>query len=343
MIAHKILGEAITPPTSPAFKAWFAGSQVVDADGNPLLCFHVTKEPQKSLDFNKAKSDLSALGIHFGTKEQAEWRSGQYDFHGSAPNTIPVYLNIKNPLEVNHMCSFAPDRLAWHLIENTDILTEEQYEHLMDDEYMPTEYEIGRKLVKILQKHGYDGLKYKNEREGEGYSWVAFRPEQAKSALSSKYTNHPNLGESVVNSLIEDYDPDLDEVSPESVSHQAMPVEFDLSDPITDVPWVRDAVVALAHEVGASGPCEVDADRHGTNGIVGRRTASSALVSITVRFENVTNGVWMTNPPPGAPKCQTQGTMTYYIYKDKKICAQLDDRKNIPKVQLSNGAVAMRA
>jgi hypothetical protein len=47
---------------------------------------------------------------------------------------------------------------------------------------------LGNALVKILKKNGYDGLKYANEREGEGFSFVPFDATQIKSATGNRGT-----------------------------------------------------------------------------------------------------------------------------------------------------------
>lgn len=166
---------------TPEFKSWFGDSKVVDDEGKPQHNYHVSKEAHTEFK-DKYKSDLSALGFHFGTKEQAETRSTQYDFSSKNPNTSKVFLKIENPLEVSHMASFAPDHLADKMMD-LGILTEDAYSKIRDK--YSEEPKVGKELVKILKKNGYDGLKYKNEREGSGYSYVTFEPTQIKSATGN--------------------------------------------------------------------------------------------------------------------------------------------------------------
>jgi len=150
--------------------------------------WHQSKESATTFD-PRYRTELSSMGFHFGTKEQAEFRSTQYDYRGGLkPSLRRFSLQIKNPYEVTHMGSFAPDHLADKMITD-GILSESAYERLPGF----TEQEIGSKLVKILKKNGYDGLVYKNEREGAGLSYVAFDPSQIKSADPVTYDARGNV------------------------------------------------------------------------------------------------------------------------------------------------------
>jgi hypothetical protein len=132
------------------------------------------------------RTELSSMGHHFGTADQANFRTDQYDFSGDNVNIGKYYLDIKNPLETSHMGSFAPDHLAEQMMD-LGILDPDKYDALsskLNYESVP----IGAELVKMLKKNGYDGLKYANEREGEGFSYVPFEPTQVKSAIGNQGT-----------------------------------------------------------------------------------------------------------------------------------------------------------
>lgn len=164
--------------------------------------FHVSKTSGLKEFNNKFKSELSALGFHFGTKEQAETRAGHNDFiasqsrnYGSSKaSTGEYYLRVKNPLRVNHMESFAPDHLAEKLMD-MDLLGEEAYASL-SEKHDYNDVKIGNALVKILKKAGYDGLVYANEREGSGDSFVPFDTNQIRStsaAFDPDYKESANI------------------------------------------------------------------------------------------------------------------------------------------------------
>jgi GNAT superfamily N-acetyltransferase len=167
---------------TPNLTRFLANSQVKE----PV--FHAAKADVKEFS-PKYRTELSSMGFHFGTADQANFRTGQYDFDSKSPNIGKYYLNIENPLEVSHMASFAPDHLAEKMMD-MDLLTEDAYDVLSAKNNYDA-IATGDSLVKILKKNGYDGLKYKNEREGEGFSFVPFSPTQIKSAIGNEGTFDP--------------------------------------------------------------------------------------------------------------------------------------------------------
>jgi len=157
--------------------------------------FHAAKTDIKQFS-PKHRTELSSMGHHFGTAEQANFRTGQYDFDSKTPNIGKYHLNIENPLEVSHMASYAPDHLAEQLMD-MNLLTPERYDALTaKHNYDPLA--LGDELAKVLQKNGYDGLKYANEMEGEGFSFVPLKPNQIKSAIGNRGTydtTQPDINE----------------------------------------------------------------------------------------------------------------------------------------------------
>jgi hypothetical protein len=154
--------------------------------------FHAAKTDVKEFS-PKHRTELSSMGHHFGTSDQANFRTGQYDFESEAPNIGKYHLNVENPLEVSHMASFAPDHLADTMMD-MNILAPEKYDALAQKHNYDS-VRLGDELVKILKKNGYDGLKYPNEREGEGFSYVPFSPTQIKSATGNRGTYDPTSPE----------------------------------------------------------------------------------------------------------------------------------------------------
>ena len=147
--------------------------------------FHAAKTDVKQFS-PKHRTELSSMGHHFGTAEQANFRTGQYDFGSQTPNIGKYHLNIENPLEVSHMASYAPDHLAEQLMD-MNLLTPERYDALAV-KHNYNSVALGDELAKVLQKNGYDGLKYANEMEGEGFSFVPLKPTQIKSAIGNRGT-----------------------------------------------------------------------------------------------------------------------------------------------------------
>lgn len=160
---------------TPEFKNWFGDSKVVDADGKPLTVYHGTQ---------KAGFDIFHEGSHFGTKEQVDAllydkgrvrkqlmsrpgesgefyrrniESGQSREFGVDDSIYPVYLSIKNPKRVID----AGDTTGW------------------------------MQEIKRAKAEGHDGLVYANNVEAVGDSYVAFNPEQIKSATGNRGTFDP--------------------------------------------------------------------------------------------------------------------------------------------------------
>lgn len=163
--ASSRLGEASSrlaeKTDSPAFKRWFGDSQVVDANGDPLVVYHGTAN-----DFSKFSDEFYGdstgegdLGEGFYFTDRAEVASSfAQDADGDSPNVMPVYLAIKNPAT------------------NKDI-NSPAVQDIMDDG-------MGfDSLRDVLTEQGFDGIMYKHKNAGTEI--VAFRPEQIKSAVGN--------------------------------------------------------------------------------------------------------------------------------------------------------------
>jgi len=96
---------------SAPFKRWFAQSQVVDQQGEPLIVFHGT-----DADFTAFSAEASPLyfeddrGLFFFTSDPHEAgeyarfaaasRTGFRDLSGARSRVIPAYVSLQNPLHV---------------------------------------------------------------------------------------------------------------------------------------------------------------------------------------------------------------------------------------------------
>lgn len=171
-------------PNTSAFNKWFAGSKVVSADGGPLVMYHGT-----AANFTRFKAGEGDLGMHFGTTAQANMRIKN---NGATDDVqvMPVYLNIRNPLRTKDAGDWDNEVFVSAIL--TDLMSEddaftEAYEKAVET----VETSAGFKAV--LEAMGYDGIVYANVGEehfnigdeaGED-SWIAFYPEQIKSALGN--------------------------------------------------------------------------------------------------------------------------------------------------------------
>lgn len=149
---------------TPEFLKWFGDSKVVDAEGKPLVVYHGT-----FADFSKFSDrrlgentdDNASSEPYAQTSRVGFWFNTAPMGGSSAGYTVdmPVYLSIQNPKR-----EMSLDWLAQGL-ESTK----------------------GRTYRRQLIAEGYDGLVLADEEFG-GESWVAFRPEQIKSATGNRGT-----------------------------------------------------------------------------------------------------------------------------------------------------------
>lgn len=173
------------------FWRWFKDSAAVDAEGRPLVLYHMSKASEIAMFDPKRKTELSSFGFHFGTREQAEFRATQFDFRSETFTLGAYYLAIPQAFPVTHMGSFAPDHLA-DLMMAEGMITDEWYEKLQSANPYGDDVAVGTRMVKVLTRNGYAGLVYDNDREGPGKTWVPFAPEQIKSATHNPGSFDPN-------------------------------------------------------------------------------------------------------------------------------------------------------
>lgn len=147
-----------------AFRNWFADSKVVDAQGKPLVVYHGTTG-----DFSEFNPDMRGAstrvsdakkGFFFVANGKAAseytWKSG-----GMTGSVMPVYLSMIDPLVVD-----------------------------MPGEWAPGKYDEALDRAKSA---GYDGVVIRGATTlgAPGDVYIAFRPEQIKSATGNRGTFDP--------------------------------------------------------------------------------------------------------------------------------------------------------
>jgi hypothetical protein len=141
-------------------------------------------------DFNVFKTvQKDEYGAHFGTLEQAQARlagtRNLYHVPGEG-KAMESKEKIKQFfLKGNFLHVTDP---GWFTLRD-DVFTDELakkniYVHTSDSP---------KDLSLALSKRGYDGLQYKNEQEGEGFSYAVSNPDQIKSADPATYDDNGNL------------------------------------------------------------------------------------------------------------------------------------------------------
>lgn len=203
---------------TPAFKAWFGRSKVVDAKGQPLKVYHAT-----NVDPTAFKS-----GTHFGTVDAANQRAEQLRSFSDVVHRpagpfqiMPVYLSIQHPLRLPDMASLdentgqplteaieefkkkyptkeeqqyasehegEPHVRAWEDNGSGSGLAQTLVERdvITREEFWDHQFDSNLRIFGLLEKKGYDGIVYQNYVEDPGKdSWIAFHPNQVKSALGN--------------------------------------------------------------------------------------------------------------------------------------------------------------
>ena len=178
---------------SPAFEQWFSGSKTVDQQGRPKRFYHGTTGQFDQFEVgHKGRNsnifggwDVQRAGIFFTENPSvaSDYANQTSDFNGpgySGQNTIPVYLAIFDPLDLRNGFSLALLNTMEYYGLNA------RYYYNVRDMWEIFDYENGGKeLVEVLKKMGYDGAIF--EEDG-GTTWVAFDPNQIKSAIGNKGT-----------------------------------------------------------------------------------------------------------------------------------------------------------
>lgn len=141
-----------------AFKAWFKDSKVVDKNGQPLRVYHGTPVDFEAFDLEKTW--LSPLGVTGGLGAFFTTIPEEAAHYADKGVTIPAYLSIQHPKIITQ------DSPEWDKALNS--------KH--------DAVEVRRTLI----AQGYDGAVIPHLGE-----YVAFHPEQIKSAIGNRGTFDP--------------------------------------------------------------------------------------------------------------------------------------------------------
>lgn len=158
-----------------AFRDWFGSSRVVDSSGDPLVVYHATTKDFS--EFRKGKGiDVinggaqKKLGFFFS--DSLNYVTGYMshpdiaDAYADEARLMPVYLALQNP-KIESIDKIADIEESWST-------------------------ERGQRYRRNLEKQGYDGIIFVND-SGDTVTreYVAFRPEQIKSAIGNIGTFDP--------------------------------------------------------------------------------------------------------------------------------------------------------
>jgi hypothetical protein len=173
---------------SSEFKNWFGESKVVDENGEPMVVYHGTQ----------ANISTFGVGIHVGTKEQAQMRvldgmdrEGTYD---QPENYMPLFVNGKNLKRVDDQ------GYDWSSV------------------------------TAQAKEEGYDGIVYANQVESHGKvkgdSYLLFEPSQVKSIFNEGMfdVNNNNIHyqkASIIGGMVTAETQAMDDANPTPEEHAA--------------------------------------------------------------------------------------------------------------------------
>jgi ADP-Ribosyltransferase in polyvalent proteins len=214
------------------FKAWFGPwdapnvwstkrdpslvwpSQVVNKDGSPMVVYHATDQNFDKFETGRLSGNNMGFFGNVETHRYGIFASPSLDLVHTfiAPGTMkdehssimPLYMNIKAPIDLrDHDIYYYQDELKDAGASDTFL----HWFHNLRDTWESLDDTAGKETVDLFKKAGFDGMIFpESDREGsEGDTFVAFDPEQVKSAIGNHGSFDPkekNITKSVVLEVI---------------------------------------------------------------------------------------------------------------------------------------------
>lgn len=167
--------------TAPKFKVPPFIREKAEQIGLNQPAFHGTNATHEiGQGFEEFMLPPRQIGAHFGT-QQAAHDIMSWDQPGS--RIYPVMIKAKNPLDLPDLGSWYPNKMADALKEHSNIPNHE-INAIMNAKYLNsnvTEKQT-EALRSLIQKHGYDSIRYTNAVEDPGsVSYIALDPSHIRS------------------------------------------------------------------------------------------------------------------------------------------------------------------
>ena len=158
---------------TPAFKAWFKDSKVVDENGEPLVVYHGTNEQFNTFEKKNGLRWVMGVPIEVKTggfffsdsKELAEeFAASRVRNRGGREQVMPVYLSIQKPADLSVKTAESEELFAkiggyWPAV-TMGYETLDKWWQLVDD----VDFDIKEKLSGL----GYDGIIFAEELNDDG-------------------------------------------------------------------------------------------------------------------------------------------------------------------------------
>lgn len=179
-----------------AFYRWFGDSAVVDDKGRPRVVFHGTNADFDRFDDGKVGSSWDSgklgKGFYFSTDSRlasSYATNARAKTREDAPQVMPVYLSIENPLEIGPLDWQAGENL-WDKLRDFSEQAGIGIDPVSDPDSNQPNPAWSEPFRNALKRFGYDGVMLKF---ADGHQeLVAFDPAQIKSATGNAGTFNPD-------------------------------------------------------------------------------------------------------------------------------------------------------
>lgn len=183
---------------TPAFRRWFGDSKVVDAQGKPLVVYHGTGQAMHGGAFSPDLAKSEGAGFYFSHSplmKNPATNANDYAANrsGDSANVIPVFLRMTNPLVVG----FTEPMPAGDKAISAWLDRMQKFNRSID----MTKERYYRNAIREAMAGGHDGVIVRNVEDvpndagrrfiDEADVYIAFRPEQIKSAIGNRGTFDP--------------------------------------------------------------------------------------------------------------------------------------------------------
>jgi hypothetical protein len=193
-----------TAASNTAFRRWFGASEVVDADGAPLVVYHgTTAGGFDAFRPNYRKGEQLGFGIHFAQDRGFAAKYAEDPTvarKGKTPKVYAVYLSIQRPLVADAIVyEGTPEFALAKKLAGSKLMTD-RGEDGVRLAYMQNAIDqtSAQRAEKLIREAGYDGILYEAQlashtgmgwaKTGSSRSFVVFSPTQVKSATDNEGT-----------------------------------------------------------------------------------------------------------------------------------------------------------
>jgi len=194
-----------------AFKRWFGDSKVVDGSGEPKIVYHGTARGDfESFDAFASNYGLMGKGAYLtedpsiaSEHTRKGKRSMERRSKDPAPTVYPIYLSIQSPMDMDASADVDAWTRAFDEWLDPALLPESptneqvyrEVEEVLSSEMMPAD-EGAEIMQGGLMEMGYDGVTHVGGGRVHSHGsrhrvWIAFEPEQIKSATGNRGTLDP--------------------------------------------------------------------------------------------------------------------------------------------------------